>query len=69
MDPRKKLSPEIEPDAPSPFAEVRYSLPALMREVIRDRASVTFAMEKLDQTAINLLFKQHRSHRDANPDQ
>lgn len=69
MDSPENPPPETEADTPSPFADVRYSLPALMREVHRDRASVTFAMEKLDQAAINLLFKQHRSHRDAHRDQ
>ena len=60
--------PESEADFKSPFLEVRYSLPALLHEVKRDRASAAFAMEKLDQTTINLLFDQQRAHRDANPD-
>jgi hypothetical protein len=53
-----------EPEAPA-FAEVRYSLPALLREVKRDRASTAFAMEKLDQTAITSLFEQQRARRDS----
>lgn len=53
--------PELE--TKSPFAEIRYSLPALLREVKRDRASATFAMEKLDQGAINTLFEQQQSRR------
>ena len=53
-------------DTQTPFADIRYSLPTLLSEVKRDRASATFAMEKLDQTAINLLFQQHLSRRDDN---
>jgi hypothetical protein len=67
MTPPEEPPPESEVDSISPFVEVRYSLPALMREVKRDRASVAFAMEKLDQAAINLLFEQQRSRRDAAP--
>ena len=52
-----------EPDANSPFVEIRYSLPALLREVKRDRASAAFAMEKLDQAAINTLFEQQQARR------
>ena len=59
--------PDSEMDSKSPFAEVRYSLATLMREVKRDRASAAFAMEKLDQPTINLLFERQRSLRDADP--
>ena len=69
MLPPEEHPPESEPDSIAPFVEVRYSLPALLREVKRDRASAAFAMEKLDQAAINLLFEQQRSRRDANPGQ
>lgn len=62
-------SPESEPEIHSPFVEIRYSLPALLREVKRDRASATFAMEKLDQTAINALFEQQQARRESNPRQ
>ncbi len=57
---------EPESDSLTPFAEVRYSLPALLREVKRDRASSAFAMEKLDQPAITALFElqQQRARRD-----
>jgi hypothetical protein len=48
-----------------PFVEIRYSLPALLREVKRDRASTAFAMEKLDQAAINTLFEQHLARRES----
>ena len=61
--------PESEPDFSSPFVEVRYSLPALMKEVTRDRSSAAFAMEKLDQPTINLLFERQRLRRDAHPSQ
>lgn len=61
------LDPELDPLAP--FVEVRYSLPALLKEVKRDRASSAFAMEKLDQPSITALFElqQQRSRRDPNP--
>lgn len=49
-----------------PF-DLRYSLPALLLEVKRDRASSAFSMEKLDQPAINLLFAHKRSRREASP--
>ena len=61
--------PESETDSHSPFLEIRYSLTDLMREVKRDRSSAAFAMEKLDQATINLLFERQRSRRDANPTQ
>ena len=69
MSPPEEPPLESETDSNSPFAEIRYSLPALMREVKRDRASAAFAMEKLDQATINLLFERQRSRRDANPNQ
>lgn len=58
---------DSESDAESlpPFVEIRYSLPGLLREVKRDRASAAFAMEKLDQAAINTLFEQQQARRDA----
>lgn len=58
-----------EPASTSPFVDVRYSLAALLREVKQDRSSATFAMEKLDQITINLLFQQHRAHREHHLDQ
>jgi hypothetical protein len=52
------------PDAEAaPFAEVRYCLPELLREVNRDRSSRAFAMEKLDQPAITTLFEQQQKAR------
>lgn len=56
--------PDADSDTKSPFTEIRYSLPTLLREVKRDRASTAFAMEKLDQSAINTLFEQQRARRD-----
>jgi hypothetical protein len=44
-------------------AEVRYSLPALLRELTVERAASTFAMEKLDQTEIGKLFKNKAQRR------
>ncbi len=55
-----EASPENSPPvAPPPLqiAEVRYSLPELLRELTVERAAGTFAMEKLDQAEIGKLFK------------
>jgi hypothetical protein len=65
----KEPSPEKEPpiesgeDSSSPFAEVKYSLPELLRDVKVDRSSSLFSMEKLDQDTISRLFEQHNSPR------
>jgi len=66
---RPEFPPDSEPVVRSPFVEVRYSLPALMKEVIRDRSSAAFAMEKLDQPTINLLFESQRLRRDTHTSQ
>jgi hypothetical protein len=58
---------EPESESKSPFTEIRYSMPTLLSEVKRDRASTAFAMEKLDQGAINTLFEQQRARRDSGP--
>lgn len=51
-------SPESRDARPaSAIAEVRYSLPDLLRELKGERASSVFAMEKLDQNEIGKLFK------------
>jgi hypothetical protein len=42
----------------SGIAEVRYSLPELLREVRQERNAPAFAMEKLDQVEIAKLFKK-----------
>ena len=49
------------------FSEVRYALPELLRDVQRDRSSMAFAMEKLDQAAINALFEQQQARHAAAP--
>jgi len=59
------IPPEPATDSLSPFAEVRYNLPALLREVGQDRSSAAFAMEKLDQATITRLFERHRLRREA----
>lgn len=38
-------------------AEVRYSLPEMLRELQIERTAASFAMEKLDQREIEKLFK------------
>jgi hypothetical protein len=39
------------------LAEVRYSLPVMLEELKAERATGTYAMEKLDQNEIGKLFK------------
>ncbi len=56
-----------ESDSASPFAEIKYSLPELLRDVKLDRTSSLFSMEKLDQDAISRLFDQHNSRRVPGP--
>jgi hypothetical protein len=56
-----ELFPEQEMDLNSQFAEVKYSLPELLRDVKLDRSSSLFSMEKLDQDTISRLFEQHHS--------
>ncbi len=48
---------EASETAPPTLAEVRYSLPDLLRELKAERSAGTFAMEKLDQSEIGKLFK------------
>jgi hypothetical protein len=67
MKPPGESQPPFATGTGSPFAEVRYSLPELLAEVKQDRASTSFAMEKLDQPAITKLFEQHRSRRASKP--
>ncbi len=53
-------APENTPPAaplPPQIAEVRYSLPELLREITVERSVGTYSMEKLDQTEIGKLFK------------
>lgn len=42
---------------PAGLSEVRYSLPEMLHELKAERASASFAMEKVDQTEIGKLFK------------
>ncbi len=61
----KISSPDFESHSNQPFVVVRFSLPELLREVKRDRASSAFAMEKLNQPSITALFElqQQRARR------
>lgn len=45
------------------IAEVRYSLPQMLKELEIERAAGSFAMEKLDQTEIGKLFKAQTPRR------
>ncbi len=53
----------VPSESPAPGAvrivltEVKYSLPEMLEELKTERASSTFAMEKLDQKEIAKLFK------------
>lgn len=51
------MSAEPAPKPPAMVAEVKYSLPELLEELKAERATGTFAMEKLDQHEIGKLFK------------
>lgn len=57
--------PQAQPTKPPPavIAEVRYSLPQLLKELEIERAAASFAMEKLDQVEIGKLFKARRGKR------
>jgi hypothetical protein len=48
------------------IAEVRYSLPEMLEELKAERATSTFAMEKLDQHEIGKLFKAKPTRRAQN---
>ena len=55
---------------PSPvpgLAEVRYSLPDLLRDVQVERNAAAYAFEKLDQLEIAKLFKKNRLRRATRP--
>jgi len=56
-------SAEPPPAAPIALAEVRYSLPALLKELEGERASGAFTMAKLGQDEIGKLFKTKVSSR------
>lgn len=63
MKDSKESSPKSGTESTSPFAEVKYSLPELLRDVKLDRTSSLFSMEKLDQDTISRLFEQNNSRR------
>jgi hypothetical protein len=67
MNPPEESPPAPEADSGSPFAEVRYSLPELLKDVKMDRSSSLFSMEKLDQDTISRLYEQHNSRRAQKP--
>jgi hypothetical protein len=67
MSTPREPSKDPQSGSASPFAEVKYSLPELLRDVKLDRSSSLFSMEKLDQDTISRLFEQHNSRRGAKP--
>lgn len=58
-------------DADSPAEDelkvVRYSLPQMLAEIRRERATGSFAMEKLEQAEIGKLFAPAKRKRRVNP--
>ena len=54
-----------DPAAPAVIAEVRYSLPHMLKELEAERTASAFAMEKLGQTEITKLFKGRKPTRRA----
>jgi hypothetical protein len=52
---------------PAGLAEVRYSLPQMLKELEIERATGSFGMEKLDQTEIGKLFKAKTPPRRVKP--
>jgi hypothetical protein len=63
MNPEEKKPEDPEEQPASLFAEVRYSLPELLRDVKIDRSSSMFSMEKLDQETISRLYEQQNANR------
>ncbi len=59
------MKPDDESPATGEIAEVRYSLPMLLREVELERAAPIFAMEKLDHAEIRKLFPRNNRRRAA----
>ncbi len=60
------MSDSPDPATPPPvpvIAEVRYSLPQMLAELKAERATSSFAMEKLDQNEIGKLFKSKATPR------
>lgn len=70
MSPHEKNSPSSSPPPGTiHIAEVRYSLPELLREVQFERATTTYAMERLDQSEIAKLFEKRKTRRALKPRQ
>lgn len=63
MPDHEKPSPPPALAGGAPLAEVRYSLPALLREVQLERAAAAFTMERLDQMEITKLFEKRKPRR------
>jgi hypothetical protein len=63
------VKPAPAPAVRTGIAEVRYSLPEILRELAFERANQAFAMEKLDQVEISKLFNKPRSRRVLKPRQ
>jgi hypothetical protein len=57
------MSTAKSPPPPAPPVEVRYSLSELLVEVEIERATASFAMERLDQVEIAKLFNKPRRRR------
>lgn len=56
-------STSSRPPAAPVLAEVRFSLPDMLREIALERSSQALAMEKLDQAEIAKLFSKPRPRR------
>ncbi|HWA86029.1 MAG TPA: hypothetical protein VG710_07400 [Opitutus sp.] len=58
---------ESSPAALPTIAEVRYSLPQMLKELEVERAAGVFAMEKLGQAEIAKMFKSRQRTRRVKP--
>jgi hypothetical protein len=56
---------QAEPIVPLVLKEVKYSLPQMLQELKAERATSTYAMERLDQHEIGKLFKSKTPRRRA----
>jgi hypothetical protein len=63
MNPSHDPGASVTPNPADGLKIVRYSLPALLREVEAERNVAAFAMEKLDQAEIGKLFQKPRPRR------
>ena len=55
--------PTAPPSAAPVISEVRYSLPALLKELVYERTTGSLAMEKLNQGEITRMFKTKKGKR------